>query len=239
MRLDRPSDDGGVPQDREAVYGPAPDHGLGGRGRRHVETVSYTENTDTYNTLTLGLESGVGYNLRMSKVGVGRIDERQEAHYIVLEGKDRRNVINETTENIDVKIRDRYNNPVSGVDVSFDDSELGEGTLTEIQDTTNVKGIASFRYEAPAVPDSGVVEFSIGSGTEEYERVNVSINVIALGGQGSQQDVPPEDDRGGGDGPPGRGPPGDDEDGPGQGRGPPGQGNGPGQGAGQGQGRGR
>lgn len=151
----------------------------------HVETVSYTENADTYNTLTLGLEPGVEYNLRMSKIGVGEIDEQQEAHYIVNMGDDIRNVFNETTERIDVEVLDRYNNPVSGAEVSFDDSQLGDGTLTEIRSTTNAEGIASFRYEAPVNADQGSVEFSIGAGTELYENVNVSVNVIALGGQGT------------------------------------------------------
>ena len=146
----------------------------------HVETVSYTENEEAYNTLTLGLESGVEYNLRMSKIGVGEIDERQQAHYIVNKGYDIMNVATDSSERIDVEVRDRYNNPVSGVDVNTD--LQGDGNLETIRSVTDAEGVASFRYQAPSTAGTAGLNLSIG--TEARERVNVAIDTTSGGGGG-------------------------------------------------------
>ena len=158
----------------------------------HVETVSYTENADTYNTLTLGLESGVGYNLRMSKVALGERDESQEAHYIVNRGNDDISVTTGGTERIEVEVRDRYNNPISGVNV---DTEIqpptpgdDPGELVPVQPRTDAEGVASFEYRATGDAPTAGMKFSILEDSTARERVNVAVNILEEGTGGSAGD---------------------------------------------------
>lgn len=144
----------------------------------YVETVSYTQNPGTYNEIMLGLQRGVEYNLRMSKVTLGQIDERQRAHYIINLGDDDRTVPVGGTEQIEVEVRDRYNNPISGVTVNS--TLTGNGFLNPVDPVTDTKGRAEFVYTAngTTIGDNAGIELSILDATPNYERVNIGIEVV-------------------------------------------------------------
>ena len=160
-----------------------------------IADVTYTEG-EPYSELTLSMERGVGYDLRMSKVALGEREQRQTAHYIVNRGEHSRAVAAGTTERVYVEVRDRYNNPVSGVDVNTELQAPGgtdPGTLTPVQPRTDAEGVASFEYEATGDAPTVGATFSIGENATAVarERVSVAFDVIEDGGGGG-------DDGGGG-----------------------------------------
>jgi len=107
---------------------------------------------------------------------MGDIDERQEAHYIANRGSDLRSVATDSTERIEVEVRDRYNNPVSGANVEADlNPPTGAGSVNPIQPTTDAEGVAEFEYVAPGSETMASLNLSIGSAARE--RVNVAIDV--------------------------------------------------------------
>jgi len=148
----------------------------------HIAEVTYTEG-EPYNELTLVMEENIEYNLRMSKVALGQRDESQEPHYIILEGDNDRSVVTGGAETLNVEVRDRYNNPISGVKVNA--TLEGDGEVLTIQPTTNVDGVAEFRYVAPTQEGTAGIELSILENDVARERVNVAVEVVEEGETGT------------------------------------------------------
>lgn len=104
----------------------------------HVQGIDYTTNANAPNELTVTLEPGEDYMLSMGKVGFGNGGD-PEAKYMV------RTELAEAGAAIDV--RDRMNNPVSGVTVTASVSSgtitSGSATGSSIPVTTGPDGVAS------------------------------------------------------------------------------------------------
>jgi hypothetical protein len=78
------------------------------------------------------------YSLRTSKVGVGSGVAEEEGHYMTApEGTYL------SSKNVVVEVRDRYSNPVNGVEVGF---ESDNGQLSSNEDTTGTDGRAEVAY---------------------------------------------------------------------------------------------
>lgn len=143
----------------------------------HIQGIEYVQG-EPYGSLTLRMEAGVSYSLRMSKVSFGQTTERQEPHYIVNQGDDEISVREGRSERITLQVRDRLNNPVSGVGVNA--TLTGDGDIEPVEPTTNTDGEATFRY---VPPDTGGgtagLEFSILNNDVARERTTVGVTVIA------------------------------------------------------------
>lgn len=98
--------------------------------------------------LVLELEAGVRYDLRMAKVGVGSGYESEGAHYGTPVDLDTGSLRPSETRQLSLQVRDRLNNPVSGVPVSATVT-AGGGNLVVSEDTSDQSGRATFVYQAP------------------------------------------------------------------------------------------
>jgi len=137
---------------------------------------------ETCGELTLTLEPG-SYDLRLGEVAVDSGASREPAQYLTdIEGN-----ATAVTENgrqrLVVEARDRYDNPVSGVDI---DPGLGgdNGTVRAVDGTTGADGRATFVYEAPesvSETRSVTVETAFGDGGAQ-RTVAFDIRVVAVGG---------------------------------------------------------
>lgn len=137
--------------------------------------------------LTLrGTEDGtpVTYDLRMAKVGVGSDMEAANATYIT--NVSPKNVTVNGTTTLVAEVRDRYNNPVSGVTVARDDGGDNE--------TTDERGRVRFEYEG-IPPGTETVTLSVDDNGTERERVAYHVTSVHSGtdsagtGNGGTYDV--------------------------------------------------
>ncbi|WP_152039963.1 Ig-like domain-containing protein [Salinigranum salinum] len=89
---------------------------------KHVESVTVSDGE-----VVIRLERDETYNLRMAAVGVGSALPDERAAYITTKGDSTKIFANETRNELTAVVRDRYNNPVSGVEVEFrsDDATCG------------------------------------------------------------------------------------------------------------------
>ncbi|ELZ26925.1 hypothetical protein C475_08321 [Halosimplex carlsbadense 2-9-1] len=116
-----------------------------------------------FETLAIDLKPGT-YDLRMAKVGVGTRVTGTDPAYMTDVAADGSTVPEDGSVRLTVEVRDEYNNPVAGVDVTGSPSD---GTLAETELTTGGDGRVSFVYEAPGNVGSTMdvpVEFSFRAG---------------------------------------------------------------------------
>jgi hypothetical protein len=128
-------------------------------------------------TLRLELDGSATYRLRMANVSVDT-SESVSGVYVTAE---RRTVYpSQRGDGFTVEVRDRFNNPVAGVGVAANRSDLLVNSTAE----TGSDGRATFRYSGDG---SGVVAFEIGTGGEPYEIANVTVRPPKAGGPGERR----------------------------------------------------
>jgi len=148
------------------------------RNGGHIEEQTYTERPDQDNLLTVRLEPGVTYDLRMAQVGVGGNLASQDPAYVTTVGGSRQSVLENGIDRLTVEVRDRYNNPVSGRTVNM--TIVGTGSngyfidgggnqVKKITVTTDANGQAPVIYEPPAVGNDRDVDVRV-SIKEEPDR---------------------------------------------------------------------
>ncbi|WP_246983508.1 Ig-like domain-containing protein [Halorientalis marina] len=118
-----------------------------------------------FGLLEITLPADTEYDLRMAKVGVGsRVRGREAAYVTDIEGGG--TVTEGGSDRLVVEVRDRYNNPISGVTVNAStDTDDSVASLAEINATTDDDGRAEFVYRTKGA--------SVNSDTRDF--VNVSI----------------------------------------------------------------
>lgn len=122
----------------------------------HVESVSDAGDDQ----VTISLNGSQTFDLRMAKVGIGSKTTDEGAHYITAQEK--RPVLDTTGGTVTVQVRDRFNNPVSGVEVTFESSNSGidfgsdevvesdeDGTASAHFTNSNAVETATITVEAP------------------------------------------------------------------------------------------
>lgn len=154
----------------------------------HIANQSFQAG-EPYNQLTLTMEAGVTYELRLAKLGVGTaIDTTENATYLTrIRGSDQTVFVGGTAP-LTVEVRDRFNTPMSGVDVEFTtlsgrgDFQNGENATTI---TTDQDGRATAEF-VPRSPDEMVIQASIDEGDAPPERVNFTLQVEVPPSTGGQ-----------------------------------------------------
>lgn len=135
---------------------------------RYVRDCLYVDDADGQNYVVLVLEPEAEYDLRMSKVGFGA-STSLGPQYVV--PTDRSATLGDGGDaRVSVQVRDRYNNPVSGVELTAALSTAGNApstvleTATESGDsvtvTTDDEGLATVSVAAGSAFSSGEVTFS-------------------------------------------------------------------------------
>ena len=137
--------------------------------------------------LTVTLEPGRTYDLKMARVGVGTGVTDEPAHYLTsVDGLT--TATTGTTQTFTVEVRDEYNNPVSGQEVTFD---ADEGNVRPVGDRrSDEDGRVTFEYTAPNSPGDDTVRVSIlnagrpGFDGENRQDVEYDVRVQPSSGSG-------------------------------------------------------
>lgn len=161
---------------------------------RYVADCLYVTDPDGQNYVVLVFESGVEYGLTMSKVGL-ESGESLDPQYVV-PSQSTVSLRPSGRQQVSAQVRDRYNNPVSGVELTADLSTAGNapvGATLEtatasggsVTVTTDENGVATVSVDAeesfrgvdvtfsgafdadPAVNDPEMATVSVGSPTPE------------------------------------------------------------------------
>jgi len=137
-------------------------------------------------TLRVTLAARESYDLRMARVGVGSGLDAPPAHYITTDSPSTLQLPSGTAELIVFEVRDRYNNPVSGVEV--DATLSGPGALAPVENVTDSAGHAVFRYEAVGT-GTATVAATFEGGPDPRRRVNVTIKSVQPPGGAANQSL--------------------------------------------------
>lgn len=168
---------------------------------KYVRSVSTSGGVATI-TLEGSTPSGdvIEYRFRMSEVGFGATTPEEPA-YVTAVGDTSPTVANDSTADLTAEVRDKYNNPVAGVPVTFDvTSGTGNfgpaGTATTVR--TGPDGRATVSYETPsASPTTSQITATITgpsspANTEQWV-VTGDASAGGAGGGGSGSGSGPED----------------------------------------------
>jgi hypothetical protein len=130
----------------------------------------------TGDTLTVTLEQGVAYDLRLGAVGVGTDTGSVDPAYLV-ESDAPDAVPPRETREVTVEVRDRYDNPVSGVTVA---ASADRGHVAESSVVTDEAGRATMTYTAPASGGRDTIRTSyrgVGAGFDAEDPADVATTV--------------------------------------------------------------
>lgn len=143
----------------------------------HVTDITVTPGEP--GTLRLTLEAGQSYDLRMANVGIGAGLDEPGAHYITTDSPSELRLTDGQTERITFEVRDRYNNPVSGVEVNASIGPSDKGALTPVDALTDTDGEAVFEYEAIGT-GTATIEATFGPEPERDARRTANVTVESV-----------------------------------------------------------
>ncbi|MCU4742311.1 DUF7289 family protein [Natronoglomus mannanivorans] len=139
--------------------------------------------------LTITLQQGATYELRLGAVAVGSDVAAEEAAYLTDVDGNATAVPEGGRQRLVVEARDRFDNPVSGVRVN---GNVGDGTVRAVDPVTDTEGRATFVYEAPDTVDhSRTVEVTTRFGDEPREEVTFDVRVMTLGSGDTSAETSP------------------------------------------------
>jgi hypothetical protein len=156
------------------------------------------------NYIRVLLERG-SYSLRMMRIGLGSNTVDPGAEYLTDIERPRGNINENTTHVIELEVRDKFNNPVDGIQVNASFvkmARVGSGSLANVdesgppitstsgrltQNTSN--GIVKFNYTAPNIlsdpKKNAKLNFTILDNSEKKNNVTVSFTVLDRGSSSS------------------------------------------------------
>ncbi|XGI84187.1 hypothetical protein ACEU6E_02755 [Halorutilales archaeon Cl-col2-1] len=154
----------------------------------NVVDVSDTGKYNGLNKLEITLESDKTYNLRMAEVGIQQGREVPEYYLTDIEGNN-----TDGSQNLVAEVRDKYNNPVSGVTVNAsvkqDEGNFSNGDNFTVK-TSDASGQTTFDYTAS--DSTGTIEVNVsmdsnaskaGSNFQPRQKENVTFYLdITSGG---------------------------------------------------------
>jgi hypothetical protein len=142
-----------------------------------------------YDTVTITLQENQTYDLRMAKVRLGQQSAQAPAHYITTDAGQGGALTTDGSRRLVFEVRDRYNNPVSGVRV---DTTLvaAEGTVSAVDPVTDEQGHATFRYTA-STPGTAIINATFGTAPAALETATIRLDVTGGTGTGGADDEGP------------------------------------------------
>jgi hypothetical protein len=145
------------------------------RSNGNVSSYEVNENQGRPNVLTIRLSPGE-YDLKLAKIGVGSASTADtNPYYITRSGNGNPSMLADTSRTFTFEVRDRYNNPVSGVQVQLD-TNATEG-LSSVSSRTDDDGRASVTFEAPNIEGTYELVARIGEGDTAILNASVHISV--------------------------------------------------------------
>jgi len=145
------------------------------------------------NAVTVTMQAGVTYDLRMAEVGVGPVTRQERPRYITDVRGNGTSVSEGGRQKLVVEVRDRFNNPVSNVSVTpvlanpANPSDSAE-RIVGGSETTGSDGRASFTYHAPAQVDlskTATVNVTFGAPGAPERTASFDVTVLDSDGSGS------------------------------------------------------
>lgn len=149
--------------------------------------VSVTNHATT-DAVFIELNGSVTYELRMAKIGIGSGATDPNAHYVTKVEGDDSAITNSQRVRLTLEVRDRFNNPVSGEEVTFNTTAGSiDGSSPPVTVVTNENGRASVKFD-PSI-NAGTAAIHAGRDTDGDDSVadetakNKSTFTVAVGQQ--------------------------------------------------------
>lgn len=153
----------------------------------HVQDYEYTESgdPDVPSELAIVLEPGVTYELRMAKVGIGAGVDPTAAAYLTRESGAKTTVPTAGGE-IAVDVRDAFNNPVAGTDVTFSitggraanlSTPTDDGQTVVATSTEDGRAVVGLSGDDSTVRVTATIEADGVAGTADYENVVFPVQI--------------------------------------------------------------
>lgn len=139
------------------------------------------------NHVTLTLEQGSVYELRVAKIGIGTSISDMGPKYVTEVQGDNTSVVEGGSQKLAVEVRNRFNNPTSNVTVEASISGSGQIQGSN-QVITDSEGSAEFLYEAPndiTGQEDVEVEVFFQPNTDDNQSVTFDIQVLDTDGAGA------------------------------------------------------
>jgi hypothetical protein len=158
----------------------------------HIESFTVNETTGR---LRVRLEPSVTYDLRMADIGFGNAGTAEPHYMVASPSSDGPASVDIGREGkVSVEVRDRYNNPVDGVDLRAKllpgNGTISNGSVTggTVDVTTNASGIATVTYDAPNNFDAETVAFFPAANQSGFDdpRLDVGTVTVLTGLEGNQ-----------------------------------------------------
>jgi FlaG/FlaF family flagellin (archaellin) len=121
----------------------------------------------------------ITYNLRMAKVGIGQETTTEDAHYLTVTERPR---IGSSGGTVAVDVRDRFNNPVPGVEVTFSSAD---GSIPDPVVTSDAAGRATTEFLSPVsgtVTINATATVAEGDDGRQFERGRVVLSDVTVEG---------------------------------------------------------
>ena len=161
------------------------------RDQPRVNRTSHIAGTNRVNVTFDGSET---YELRIARVTVHEANEEfvesePDPEYVIPVAGNGSDVVNRSTVQLTAEVRDRYNNPVSGVNVTFSSTNGSVVGRDEVPTTDDGRATVSFR---PNATGTVVVNASFDNPTSfNSTRFELDVTEIGAGGGGGADDVNP------------------------------------------------
>ncbi|PSQ26503.1 hypothetical protein BRD03_10590 [Halobacteriales archaeon QS_9_68_17] len=144
---------------------------------------------EPYSLLTIELEEGETYDLRMAKVGVGSGAREDVSDLYLTDVAGGGTVRTNGSQEVTVEVRDKYNNPVSGelVNLSANRGELRNdtGTRQTVTGKSDSDGRVTVTYRAPNTEGDDTVTADIAASPNASEEVRFEMDVQGSDGGSS------------------------------------------------------
>jgi hypothetical protein len=144
---------------------------------------------DPCGQLTLTLEQGATYELRLGAVGLGSGVGEEGAAYLTDVDGNATAIPESGRQRLVVEARDRFDNPVSGVTVTG--IVTGDGTVRAVDPVTDAEGRATFVYDAPDdVDGTRDVAVTLRFGEDRAQQATFDIRVMDRDGGAATEPNP-------------------------------------------------
>ena len=149
----------------------------------HVQSIGYTTRSGRPNLATIRLEPGVTYNARIGRATIGRSSSSPAPAYVKLADRPESTIDYNASTTFGVEVRDRFNTPVSGVDLTAHVTS-GPGSASLVPGETLADGTVDVVYEAPSSGSStkvATITVAVAGSSTGEKRVSKAIKVVPKG----------------------------------------------------------